>query len=137
MRWRPSLATLPVAAVVTRPPRTRSPVLYSGGLVRAQQAVETGGRKRMGAFRAAALATEFGFAVVGSLLGGVVGGLYLDSRFGTAPALFLAGVAGGLVFSVYLIYVIYRVQVQPGRRSTAVPSDDKRDSGRLTHGDTR
>jgi hypothetical protein len=69
----------------------------------------------VGAWRAAALATEFGFAVVGSLVGGIALGLYLDRRLGTAPGLFILGLVGGLVFSIYLIYAIYRVQVQPRR----------------------
>lgn len=69
----------------------------------------------MGAVRAAALATEFGFAVVGSLMGGIVVGQAIDRRLGTAPAFFLAGLVLGLVVSVYLMYVIYRIQVQPRR----------------------
>ena len=67
----------------------------------------------MGAWRAAALATEFGFAVVGSLVGGIVLGLYLDRRLGTSPGLFIVGLVGGLLFSIYLIYAIYRVQMRP------------------------
>lgn len=69
----------------------------------------------MGAWRAAALASQFGVAVVGSLVGGVVVGQLFDRRLGTAPACFLAGLLLGLVASLYLIYTIYRVQVQPGR----------------------
>lgn len=72
----------------------------------------------MGAWRAAALATEFGFAVVGSLVGGVLLGLYLDQRFSTTPVFFLLGIFGGFLFSIYLIYVLYRLQIQP-RQSTA------------------
>jgi F0F1-type ATP synthase assembly protein I len=69
----------------------------------------------MGAWRAAALATEFGFTVCGSLLGGVLLGRYLDERLDTAPLLFLLGLLGGFVSSLYLIYVIYRIQIQPRR----------------------
>ncbi len=69
----------------------------------------------MGAVRAAALATEFGFAVVGSLVGGIVVGQAIDRRLSTAPAFFLAGLVLGLIVSVYLMYVIYRIQVQPRR----------------------
>jgi|SRR3954451_20432451 len=69
----------------------------------------------MGAWRAAALAAQFGFSVVGSLVGGVAVGLFLDRQFGTAPLFFLLGLFGGLVSSIYLIYLIYRVQVQPAR----------------------
>lgn len=68
-----------------------------------------------GAFRAAGLAAEFGFAVVCSLVGGVLLGRYLDQRLHTAPLLFMVGLVGGLVFSFYLIYVLYRLQLQPGR----------------------
>ena len=68
-----------------------------------------------GAVRAAALAAEFGFSVVGGLVGGVLLGQYLDARFATSPIFFLLGILGGFVFSLYLIYVIYRVQSQPRR----------------------
>ncbi|HEX2034449.1 MAG TPA: AtpZ/AtpI family protein [Chloroflexota bacterium] len=71
----------------------------------------------MGAWRAAALATEFGFAVVGSMLGGVLGGQFLDRHLGTAPLFFLIGLVVGLIVSVYLMYAIYRLQVQPARRA--------------------
>ena len=71
-----------------------------------------------GAWRAAALAAEFGFSVVGGLLGGVVLGQFLDSQFGTAPVLLLLGILGGFILSLYLIYVIYRVQISPRRAPT-------------------
>jgi F0F1-type ATP synthase assembly protein I len=69
----------------------------------------------MGAWQAAALASQFGFAVIGSLVGGVVLGQVIDRWLGTAPAFFLIGLLLGLVLSVYLIYAIYRVQLQPRR----------------------
>jgi F0F1-type ATP synthase assembly protein I len=69
----------------------------------------------MGAWQAAALASQFGFAVIGSLVGGVVLGQVIDRWLGTAPVFFLLGLLLGLVLSVYLIYVIYRVQLQPRR----------------------
>ena len=69
----------------------------------------------MGAWRAAAVASQFGFAVIGALVAGVLVGQFIDRRLGTAPAFFLLGLLGGLLTSVYLIYVIYRVQVQPSR----------------------
>ena len=69
----------------------------------------------MGAWRAAAVASQFGFAVIGALVTGVLVGQFIDRRLGTAPAFFLLGLLGGLITSVYLIYVIYRVQVQPSR----------------------
>ena len=90
----------------------------------------------MGAWRAAALATEFGFAVVGSLVSGVLAGQFLDRRLGTAPAFFLAGLVFGFVFSIYLMYVIYRVQVQP-RRSAATQSRPARETRQIRHGDPR
>jgi len=69
----------------------------------------------MGAWRAAAVASQFGFAVIGALVAGVLGGQFIDRQLGTAPAFFLLGLLGGLLTSVYLIYVIYKVQVQPAR----------------------
>lgn len=70
----------------------------------------------MGAWRAAALATEFGFAVGGSLVGGVLVGRYLDTQLHTTPLLLLLGLLGGFASSLYLIYVIYRIQIQPRRQ---------------------
>jgi F0F1-type ATP synthase assembly protein I len=68
-----------------------------------------------GVWRAAALATEFGFSVAGPLVGGVLAGRYLDQQLGTTPAFLLMGIFAGFVFSIYLIYVIYRIQIQPRR----------------------
>jgi F0F1-type ATP synthase assembly protein I len=73
-----------------------------------------------GAWRAAALAVEFGFSVVGGLVGGLVLGQFLDRQLGTAPAFLLTGIVGGFAFSFYLIYVIYRVQVAPRRAPAPV-----------------
>lgn len=71
----------------------------------------------MGAWRAAALAAEFGFSVAFSMLGGVYAGLYLDRQFHTAPVFFFVGLACGLASTIYLIYLIYRTQLQPSGRS--------------------
>ena len=68
-----------------------------------------------GAWRAAALAAEFGFSVVGGLVGGVLLGQFADSQLGTSPICLLVGILLGFLFSLYLIYVIYRVQIAPGR----------------------
>ena len=65
----------------------------------------------MGAWRAAALAAEFGFSVVGSMIGGVIAGRWVDQWLHTAPLFFLIGLLCGLLFSIYLIYVIYRLQI--------------------------
>jgi F0F1-type ATP synthase assembly protein I len=83
----------------------------------------------MGAWRAAALASQFGFAVIGALVTGVLIGQFLDRRLGTAPAFFLLGLCLGLASSVYLIYLIYRVQVQPSRRGRRPPPARGRDGG--------
>jgi len=77
----------------------------------------------MGAWRAAALAAEFGFSVVGSMIGGVIGGRLLDQWLGTAPLFFLLGLLCGFAFSVYLIYVIYRLQVAAPQRPKPAPLD--------------
>ena len=74
-----------------------------------------------GAWRAAALAAEFGFSVVAGLLGGVLLGRYADEQLGTTPVFLLVGIVGGFIFSLYLMYVIYRVQIQPRRRTTSNP----------------
>ena len=79
----------------------------------------------MGAWRAAALAAEFGFLVVGSMLGGVLVGLYLDRQMHTPPLFFLLGLLTGLLFSIYLMYVIYRLQVPPRRP----PAPGAKDAG--------
>ena len=83
----------------------------------------------MGAWRAAALAAEFGFSVVGSMVGGIVAGHLVDQWLGTAPAFFLVGLFCGLVFSVYLIYVIYRLQISSPGDAAARPA------ARATDGD--
>ena len=97
----------------------------------------------MGAWRAAALASQFGFAVVGCLVGGVIGGQFLDRWLGTSPALFLTGLVVGLVSSIYLIYVIYRVQVlaparrgRPagGRAAAGPPASKRKRAGQDTAG---
>ena len=71
-----------------------------------------------GAWRAAALAAEFGFSVVGGLVGGVFLGQFVDARLGTSPVFLLVGILGGFVLSLYLMYLIYRVQIQ-SRRPTS------------------
>ena len=68
-----------------------------------------------GAWRAAALAAEFGFSGVGGLVGGVIFGQFLDARLGTPPAFLLIGILGGFLLSLYLMYLIYRVQIQSRR----------------------
>ncbi len=87
----------------------------------------------MGAWRAAALASQFGFSVVGCMVGGVLFGLFLDSRAGTQPLFFLLGLVCGILASLYLIYVIYRMQIQPSRPSTQIdgtlPSSPRRGEG--------
>ena len=70
-----------------------------------------------GAWRAAALAAEFGFSVVGGLVGGVLLGQFLDAQLGTAPIFLLVGILGGFLLSLYLMYLIYRVQIQSRRPS--------------------
>jgi F0F1-type ATP synthase assembly protein I len=77
----------------------------------------------VGAWRAAALAAEFGFSVVGSMVGGIIAGRLLDQWLGTAPAFFLIGLFCGLLFSIYLMYIIYRLQVapRPSASATSVP----------------
>ncbi len=80
----------------------------------------------MGLWQAAALASEFGFSVVGSMVAGVVIGRYLDSRLGTGPLFVLLGLIGGLLFSIYLIYAIYRLQLAPRRQAQAKGASGRR-----------
>lgn len=90
----------------------------------------------MGAWRAAALAAEFGFSVAGSMAAGVIAGQLLDRWLGTAPGFFLAGLACGFITSIYLMYVIYRLQVVPrssGRKTgdgAGTPHRSQKDSQR-------
>ncbi len=81
------------------------PLLYSVGATRGRSR-KTG----MNGWRAASLATQFGFAVVGCIGGAVAVGHWLDGRAGTAPAFLLGGIAAGVASSVYLIVALYRLQ---------------------------
>jgi F0F1-type ATP synthase assembly protein I len=45
-----------------------------------------------------------GFYIAGSILLGVMAGLWLDSKWGTSPALVLAGLILGIVFAFYGVY---------------------------------
>lgn len=45
-----------------------------------------------------------GFFIGGSILGGVVAGLWLDSRFGTEPILVLVGLFLGIIVAFYGVY---------------------------------
>lgn len=65
----------------------------------------------MGAWRAVGLAAQFGFVVSGSLLGGAWLGSQLDQALRSTPTLLLVGVFVGLATSLYLIYLLYRLQV--------------------------
>ncbi len=66
----------------------------------------------MGALRAAAVALEFGFIVGGLMVAGLFGGRWMDERLQTSPAFLLAGLLLGLAGSVYLLYVIARLQTR-------------------------
>ena len=65
----------------------------------------------MNGWQAASLASQFGFAVISGLAGGVIAGRYVDGQFGTTPTFLLLGLFGGFITSLYLIYAIYRLQV--------------------------
>jgi ATP synthase protein I len=45
-----------------------------------------------------------GFFIGGCILGGVVAGLWLDSRFGTEPILVIVGLLLGIVVAFYGVY---------------------------------
>jgi F0F1-type ATP synthase assembly protein I len=64
----------------------------------------------MSAWRAVALAAQFGVVVAGSLIGGAWLGVQLDRQFQTTPTLLAVGVFAGLAASLYLIYLLYRLQ---------------------------
>ncbi|MSQ44017.1 MAG: hypothetical protein EXR45_07410 [Chloroflexi bacterium] len=65
----------------------------------------------MNGWQAASLASQFGFAVISGLAGGVIFGGYIDRQLGTAPVFLLVGLLGGFLVSLYLMYAIYRLQV--------------------------
>lgn len=68
----------------------------------------------MGALRAAAIALQYGFAVGGSIVAGVLGGRWLDATLGTSPAFFLGGLILGLAVGPYLIWLMVRLQRRGG-----------------------
>ena len=58
------------------------------------------GNKRLAAFRLVGV----GFYIALCIVGGVFGGIALDSRFGTSPVLTLVGLILGLVLAFYGVY---------------------------------
>ncbi len=65
----------------------------------------------MNGWQAASLASQFGFAVISTMVGGVIVGRYADGQLGTAPQFLLLGLLGGFLTSLYLMVAIYRLQV--------------------------
>ena len=61
----------------------------------------------MEAVRAAALALEYGFIVGGFIVTGLLGGRWMDERFGTGPLFLMLGLLLGFASSVYVLYLIW------------------------------
>ena len=53
------------------------------------------------------------------MVAGIVVGQLVDKWLGTAPVFFLVGLFCGLLFSIYLIYVIYRLQISAPKATGA------------------
>ena len=62
-------------------------------------------------WRAAGLAAQFGFVVASLLLGGAWVGHLVDGWVGSRALFFVLGILAGLGCSLYLIYLLYRLQV--------------------------
>jgi F0F1-type ATP synthase assembly protein I len=62
--------------------------------------------------------TALGLEFSGSVLGGLIGGYYLDEWLGTKPWLLLIGVFGGLVTAVARLLVLTKrfQQIRDGKR---------------------
>ncbi len=60
----------------------------------------------MGLLRAAALALQFGSIVGAMFVLGILGGRWLDERFGISPLFLLIGLMLGLLGSAYVFYRI-------------------------------
>jgi len=58
----------------------------------------------MGRWVAAMRLLGVGFFIAGSILLGVVGGLWLDSKFDTSPILVIVGLVLGIAIAFYGVY---------------------------------
>ena len=58
------------------------------------------------------LAAQFGFTVAALLLGGAWIGHQIDEWVGSRGLFLILGILAGLGCSLYLIYLLYRLQVQ-------------------------
>ncbi len=65
------------------------------------QKIEPGKEEKWGL---AARLLGVGFYIIACIIGGVVGGLWLDRRFDTAPILLMAGLILGLVAAFWGVY---------------------------------
>ncbi len=63
-------------------------------------------------WRVLGLAAQFGFTVAGLLLGGAWVGHLIDEWVGSRALFLILGILVGLGCSLYLIYLLYRLQVQ-------------------------
>src|SRR5215204_3863538 len=73
--------------------------------------------------RAIGVATGLGCSIVAALVLCIGGGVWLDSRLGTSPALTLVGVALGLVTAGYQLWELAKVgskTAQPGPVTRAI-----------------
>ncbi|MCX7704217.1 MAG: AtpZ/AtpI family protein [Planctomycetota bacterium] len=61
-------------------------------------------KEKVSFFRVLGLLSTLGITVAVSVVGGVLGGVWLDSKFRTKPVLMLAGLAVGLVAGCWACY---------------------------------
>ena len=48
--------------------------------------------------------TGIGFFIAGSIIGGLLGGKWLDNKLNTEPAFLIAGIVLGIAFAYYGVY---------------------------------
>ncbi|MFC1921191.1 AtpZ/AtpI family protein [Chloroflexota bacterium] len=52
--------------------------------------------------------TGIGFFIAGSIIGGLLGGMWLDEKFGTRPVFLVIGLVLGIAFAFFGVYNILK-----------------------------